>query len=146
MQSLFFFDPIAIYVPLFSLFSFATYTYYVKDREPQSEDTRSNGFSPLIKLGSVALGVLLVASFIWTSIIPMYQMRTMLNAFNSGRLDVDDVRKMTTPDNFIQSEVRLFALFNAIDKLPKEDTVDVIPQMIDLGEAALERSSNRARR
>jgi len=145
VQNLFVFDQIAIYIPLFSLLSFATYTYYIKDRGPQSENIRSNGLPLLIKLGSVALGVLLVASFIWTSAIPMYQMGTMLNGLKAGHFDIDDIEKIAIPNNFIQSELRLFALFNVMDKFPEGEMINILPRMINLGEEAIERANSRAR-
>ncbi|PIR98247.1 MAG: hypothetical protein COT89_00880 [Candidatus Colwellbacteria bacterium CG10_big_fil_rev_8_21_14_0_10_42_22] len=146
VQSLFFFDSIAIYIPLFSLLSFSAYTYYVKNREPQNEDVEISRFSTSVKLGSATLGVLLIVLFIWASIIPTYQMRTMFGELKREHLDADDVRRVTAPDNFVQAEVRSIMLFSALDRLSKENLTDILPQMLKLGEEALEKTDNRARR
>ncbi len=99
-----------------------------------------------VKLGAIALGALLVASFVWTSAIPIRQMRIATSGLSRGYLDAGDISKMTAPYNFAQSEVRLFALFNALDRLPKENVVDILPQMMELGEVALTKPDNKARR
>jgi len=146
VQNLFFFDTIAGYIPLFTLFAFGTYTYYVRDMESQDKNVGVSRLSTPVKLGSAVLGALLIALFIWTSVTPIYQMRTMFGRLRQEQLDTDDIRRVTTPNNFIQSEVRPVLLFSALDLLPKENLIEVLPQMLELGEEALTRADNRARR
>ena len=146
VQSLFFFDPIAAYVSIFSLLSFSAYTYYVRDKELGDENVRSGGVSLPVKLGSTVLGVLLVASFVWTAAIPIYQMKTATGRLKQGSFDAEDIRRATTPDTFIQAEVRPIVLFSALEILPKDDIADILPQMLQFGEEALEKTDNKARR
>ncbi|MBU2101490.1 O-antigen ligase family protein [Patescibacteria group bacterium] len=146
VQNIFFFDSIATYIPLFSLSSFGAYIYYVRNKEFQDENVETNQFSMPVKLGSASLGVLLTVSFVWTSAIPVYQMKLTTGQLREGHLDTDDVRRITTPDNFIQSELRPFLTLSALDLLPKENLADILPQMIEAGEGALAKADNRARR
>ena len=144
VQNLFLFDQIAMYIPLFSIFAFVGYTFYAhEEKDTQILEKSTPRF--LYAMGAFSLSIVFVTAFVWLCVIPYYQMRVAVNTFNKGHFDPGQIKTITTPNNFIQSELRIFILSGFPTRFSKDEFIQAFPQMIPLGEEALGVVVNKAR-
>ena len=144
VQSLFVFDNIAIYIPLFSFLGFVAHYYYSGADNTVPTDPREKRWVGGL-VGATVLVTCLWALFVWSSVIPFRQMNIMVGGFRRGGFDTNAIKTMTTPDNYIQAELRPFALLNIFNRLSQGEFGQSFPKMIGLDEAVLGQSSNQAR-
>ncbi len=147
VQNLFVFDQITNYIPLYAFIGFV-----IHETASRSESTSDSHALAEPKLGplhlasfSTILAVILVAALVWLSIIPMFQMKTFIDAARGGQSIASVMDKITQPNNYAQSEIRYRLLSLAAGALGPKDALDPVLKVITLEEEVIGRSAAMAR-
>ena len=141
VQNLFLFDQITTYIPLFIFLGYVIYTH--GPSTPQSSPNKVGSENPILHSLrnfyvpiSAILSVVLIALFVWTSAIPLYQtslytfhLQIKEPSFTSG-----NINKMLNPFNYAQSELRSNLLFQLSPKSADANVRAIIRQVLAVEE------------